>query len=138
MLVLSRKVNESIVINDNITVTIVDIRTDKVRLGIVHPKEVSVHRQEVFDLIAQNPKTPAIAPPSARPQHRVESPPNPFRSMSGFEVTHTLKFARSAINARRVIDFTAGLGKTISNSEVIEIVFTPDEWAVLLAHFETW
>ena len=47
MLVLSRKKNESIIINDNITVVVVDIRGDKVRLGIEAPKEVPVHRLEV-------------------------------------------------------------------------------------------
>ncbi len=51
MLVLSRKKNESIVINNDIIVTVVEIRGDKVRLGIVAPKEVPVHRQEVYDAI---------------------------------------------------------------------------------------
>ena len=51
MLVLSRKKNESIVINNDITVTVIEIRGDKVRLGIVAPKEVPVHRQEVYDAI---------------------------------------------------------------------------------------
>lgn len=51
MLVLSRKTNEQIVINDNITVTVVEIRGDKVRLGVEAPKEVPVHRREVFDAI---------------------------------------------------------------------------------------
>ncbi len=51
MLVLSRKKNESIIINDNITVTVVEIRGDKVRLGIDAPKEVSVHRREVYEAI---------------------------------------------------------------------------------------
>ena len=51
MLVLSRKKNESIVINNNITVTVVEVRGDKVRLGIVAPKDVPVHRQEVHDAI---------------------------------------------------------------------------------------
>jgi carbon storage regulator len=51
MLVLSRKKNESIVIDNNVTITVVEIRGDKVRLGIVAPKEVPVHRQEVFDAI---------------------------------------------------------------------------------------
>jgi len=46
MLVLSRKKNESIVINNDIVVTVVEIRGDKVRLGIVAPKEVPVHRQK--------------------------------------------------------------------------------------------
>ncbi len=51
MLVLSRKKNESIVINNEIIVTVVEIRGDKVRLGIVAPKEVPVHRQEVYEAI---------------------------------------------------------------------------------------
>jgi len=55
MLVLSRKKNESIVINNDITVTVVEIRGDKVRLGIVAPKEVPVHRHEVFDAIHGKP-----------------------------------------------------------------------------------
>lgn len=51
MLVLSRKRNESIVINDNIVVTIVDVRGDKVRIGIEAPRDVSVHREEVLEAI---------------------------------------------------------------------------------------
>jgi len=51
MLVLSRKINESIVINENIVITVVEVRGDKVRLGVVAPKDVAVHRQEVFDAI---------------------------------------------------------------------------------------
>ena len=64
MLVLSRKKNESIIINDNITVTVVEIRGDKVRLGIEAPKEVTVHRQEVYDAI-QNQSRLREAPVSA-------------------------------------------------------------------------
>ncbi|HEY1377458.1 MAG TPA: carbon storage regulator CsrA [Gemmataceae bacterium] len=51
MLVLSRKKNESIVINNDVVVTVVEIREDKVRLGIVAPKDVPIHRQEVYDAI---------------------------------------------------------------------------------------
>ena len=51
MLVLSRKKNESIVINNDIIITVVEIRGDKVRLGIVAPKDVPVHRQEVYEAI---------------------------------------------------------------------------------------
>jgi carbon storage regulator len=51
MLVLSRKKNESIIICDNITVTVIEIRGDKVRLGIEAPKNVSVHRREVYEAI---------------------------------------------------------------------------------------
>jgi carbon storage regulator len=57
MLVLSRKKNESIVINDDITVVVVEIRGDKVRLGIEAPKEVPVHRREVYDAIKENEAT---------------------------------------------------------------------------------
>jgi carbon storage regulator len=51
MLVLSRQKDESIMINDNIEITIVDVRGDKVRLGIVAPREISVHRKEVYEAI---------------------------------------------------------------------------------------
>jgi carbon storage regulator len=51
MLVLSRKKDESIVINNDIVITVVEIRGDKVRLGIVAPKEVPVHREEVYEAI---------------------------------------------------------------------------------------
>jgi carbon storage regulator len=51
MLVLSRQRDESIVIGENVVVTIVDIRGDKVRLGIEAPGEVPVHRQEVYEAI---------------------------------------------------------------------------------------
>jgi carbon storage regulator len=64
MLVLSRKKNESIVINNEITVVVVEIRGDKVRLGIEAPKEVPVHRREVFDAIKRNGDNGTHAPPA--------------------------------------------------------------------------
>jgi carbon storage regulator len=51
MLVLSRQRDESIIIGDKVVVTIVDIRGDKVRLGIEAPSEIPVHRQEVYEAI---------------------------------------------------------------------------------------
>jgi carbon storage regulator len=51
MLVLSRQRDESIIIGDNIVITVVDVRGDKVRLGIDAPREVSVHRREVYEAI---------------------------------------------------------------------------------------
>jgi carbon storage regulator len=51
MLVLSRQKDESIVIGDDVEVTIVDVRGDKVRLGITAPKSIPVHRREVYDAI---------------------------------------------------------------------------------------
>jgi len=77
MLVLSRQRDESIMIGDNVQVTIVDIRGDKVRLGIVAPAEISVHRKEVYDAIqrenrksagvtADDLKEVSAPPPAAR------------------------------------------------------------------------
>jgi carbon storage regulator len=64
MLVLSRKKNESIIINDNITVTVIEIRGDKVRLGIEAPKDVTVHRREVYEAIhGQNAMSPKAREP---------------------------------------------------------------------------
>lgn len=51
MLVLTRKRDESIIIGDNIVITVIGIRGDKVRFGIEAPKEVSIHRQEVYEAI---------------------------------------------------------------------------------------
>ncbi len=51
MLVLTRHIDEAIVIGDEIEVVVVDVRGDRVRLGINAPKEISVHRKEVYELI---------------------------------------------------------------------------------------
>ncbi len=67
MLVLSRQRDESIVIGDNVIVTIVDVRGDRVRLGIEAPREVSVHRREVYDAIQrENLQAAQIQPEQAR------------------------------------------------------------------------
>ena len=60
MLVLSRKKNESIIIDDKITIVVVEIRGDKVRLGIDAPKEVPVHRREVYEAIKRSEQAEAI------------------------------------------------------------------------------
>jgi len=51
MFVLSRQRDESIMIGDNIEITVVDVRGEKVRLGITAPKEIPVHRREIYDAI---------------------------------------------------------------------------------------
>lgn len=66
MLVLSRKKNESIVIDEKIVITIVEIRGDKVRLGIDAPKEVPVHREEVYRAI-HHEMTASAQPPQDPP-----------------------------------------------------------------------
>jgi len=60
MLVLSRQKDESIMIGDDVEIVIVDIRGDKVRLGITAPKEVSVHRKEIYEAIQKEKKAETI------------------------------------------------------------------------------
>lgn len=52
MLVLSRRVNQEICIGDNIRVMVIEIRGDKVRLGVAAPRDVPVHRREIYDAIS--------------------------------------------------------------------------------------
>lgn len=67
MLVLSRHRDESIMIGDDIVVTIVDIRGDKVRLGIQAPSDIPVHRQEVYEAIQrENRKANDLRPSDTR------------------------------------------------------------------------
>ena len=68
MLVLSRQKDESIIIGDNVEVTIVDVRGDKVRLGITAPKGVPVHRREVYEAIQREKAEKAEAEKKAGQQ----------------------------------------------------------------------
>jgi carbon storage regulator len=69
MLVMSRHRDESIMIGNNIVITIVDIRGDKVRIGIQAPADVAVHRQEVYEAIVRStrPDPAAPAPDAEKP-----------------------------------------------------------------------
>jgi carbon storage regulator len=74
MLVLSRQRDESIIIGDNIVITIVDIRGDKVRLGINAPTEIPVHRQEVYEAIQrENLRASRLDPKDARNVGRTDT-----------------------------------------------------------------
>ena len=67
MLVLSRHRDESIMIGEDVMITVVDIRGDKVRLGIDAPKEIPVHRQEVYEAIKrENQKASRLGPSETR------------------------------------------------------------------------
>jgi carbon storage regulator len=65
MLVLSRKRNESVVINENIVVTVVDVRGDRVRLGIQAPRDVPIHRSEILAAIQQEQAVAATETPTS-------------------------------------------------------------------------
>ncbi len=77
MLVLSRQRDETIMIGDNIEVTVVDIRGDKVRLGINAPKEIAVHRKEVYDAIRRENREAAQVKPEALPPGMAKLAPKP-------------------------------------------------------------
>lgn len=67
MLVLSRTRDESIIIGDNVVVTVVDIRGDKVKLGIEAPQDVTVHRREVYEAIRrENQQAAKLRPEETR------------------------------------------------------------------------
>ncbi|MCL2138974.1 MAG: carbon storage regulator CsrA [Treponema sp.] len=63
MLILSRKINEKIMIGDDVSITIIEIRSDQVRIGVDAPKKVKVFRQEVFDAIKEENKAAAESMP---------------------------------------------------------------------------
>ena len=63
MLILSRKLNEKIMIGEDISISIIEIRGDQVRLGVSAPKKVKVYRQEVFDAIKAENKAAAESLP---------------------------------------------------------------------------
>jgi carbon storage regulator len=63
MLILSRKIDEKIMIGDNISVSVIEIRGDQVRIGVDAPKTVKVYRREVYDAILEENKAAAESKP---------------------------------------------------------------------------
>jgi carbon storage regulator len=105
MLVLSRKKNESIVINNDITITVVEIRGDKVRLGIVAPKEAPVHRREVYDAIhgQPGPQPSAVVEKPAPPE--LPRAPEAVRAILGEFDRQVTLLERNKVAAVSVEDF---------------------------------
>jgi len=80
MLVLSRQRDESIMIGDDVEITIVDVRGDKVRLGITAPKHIPVHRREIYDAIQREKAQKAEAEAQTNPVSETpEKPEEPAR-----------------------------------------------------------
>lgn len=65
MLVLTRRVGQSIVIGDDVVVTVLEVRGDQVRVGVSAPRDVTVHRQEVFDELQEANRSAASPSPDA-------------------------------------------------------------------------
>jgi carbon storage regulator len=70
MLILTRRIGESLKIGDEVSVTVLDVKGNQVRLGVDAPREVAVHREEIFQRIAEeNQATAAVTP--ATPATRI-------------------------------------------------------------------
>ncbi len=77
MLILSRKLNEKLVIGDGIVVSVVEVRGDQVKLGIEAPKTVKVYRQEVYEAIQEENR---LAAASSLPEASLQLPPLDFKA----------------------------------------------------------
>lgn len=75
MLILSRKLNEKLVIGDGIVVSVVEVRGDQVKLGIEAPRDVKVYRQEVYEAIQEENRRAAA---SSLPPSSLQLPPLDF------------------------------------------------------------
>lgn len=62
MLILTRRVGETLMIGDNVTVTVLRVKGNQVRLGVNAPKDVSVHREEIFERIQQEDADESVEP----------------------------------------------------------------------------
>ncbi|MGB8265497.1 MAG: carbon storage regulator CsrA [Candidatus Velthaea sp.] len=84
MLVLSRKLNQAIMVGDNVRIVVVSVDRDQVKLGIDAPREIPVHRSEVYEEIQRVNRAAAGLPaePSAAPSTTEAAPVRPGRSVN--------------------------------------------------------
>lgn len=114
MLVLARQRGESIVIGDDVEITIVDIRGDKVRLGIKAPRSTSVHRKEIYDMIQAENRKAAQMQPGDLPTQPPPPPPQQAPTPAAGTDTHAPAaaadpFLRAAIDEARKGQAEGGL-----------------------------
>ncbi len=89
MLVLSRQRDETIMIGDDVEITVVDIRGDKVRLGITAPRHIQVHRKEVYDAIKrENQQAAKLSPDDVSDVIGEEKKQSESRNNEGLDQGH--------------------------------------------------
>jgi len=89
MLVLSRRINESIQIGDDVEVTVIDVRGDVVRLGIKAPQTTQIWRKELWDAIVEENKTAALA--ARKPKSAMVTPQLPISAFSKLPKLKTVR-----------------------------------------------
>ena len=83
MLVLSRQLDESIMIGDDIVITLVDIRGDKIRLGIAAPPNIAIHRQEIYEAIQRENMQAAFVDEQSASGNAPATKPVPLKLRTG-------------------------------------------------------
>lgn len=126
MLVITRKKGEAVVIGDEITVTVVEIRGDKVRLGFQQPRALSLHRLEVYEAIRsqlqprREPEAPVASADVTTPSAPRTSEPDDRVILNDRQVAAIDRFRESV---------RAGCGAELSREEAIEMILTTFEEA---------
>ena len=122
MLVLARQRDETIMIGDDIEVTVVDIRGDKVRLGINAPKEIGVHRKEIYDSIRrENRAASQVKPEDLAGLGKIT--PNPSRLRAPFDPT-TDPMSMEKEPLIRMARFYNGLNDTLNAYRYLQALQT--------------
>ena len=73
MLILTRRVGETLMIGDDVTVTVLGVKGNQVRIGVNAPRDVAVHREEIYERIQHDPNTPCLLYTSPSPRDRTRS-----------------------------------------------------------------
>lgn len=120
MLVISRKRDETIVIGDSIEVTVVEIRGDKVRIGITCPADTAVHRREVYDAIQRTPNLWAASAPTSSSSVATSAPVAVVAEVAAEPAT--LKLSAKGVKRLDKLRATSELSRETAMETLLEVV----------------